>query len=277
MTRFQILCTTMGRSDFSRIKEMNIHSDVIFTNQADETSCREIEFEDHHAKMITTDTRGVGINRNLGLMYADAEICLFADDDMIYRDGYQEAILREFDAHPEADIIIFNIGTTTPEYGRIPTVIKEFRQFHHYSRNPFGAPRIAFRLQSVRRVNIHFSLLFGGGCPYKTGEDSIWLKDALRAGLKIYLSTEFIGDVSYKYTSSFSDNAAERFYDRGALLAGGHSGLIFAKLFYYSYLRKHAGISKQEAFHMMRQGYRGFPTIRTFQMYMEQLKKEKAQ
>ena len=65
MERFQILCVTMHQKDFSKIKEMNIHSDVVFANQCDETRYDTLEFEGHRAEMISTATRGVGINRNL--------------------------------------------------------------------------------------------------------------------------------------------------------------------------------------------------------------------
>ena len=80
----------MHQSDFSKIKEMNIKSDVIFANQCDHTSYEELEFDGHTAKMISTATRGVGKNRNLALIYASADICLFADDDVTYDDGAEE-------------------------------------------------------------------------------------------------------------------------------------------------------------------------------------------
>ena len=70
MSKFEILCVTMHQNDFSKIKEMNIHSDVVFTNQCDHTSYEEIEFDGHTAKMISTQTRGVGKNRNLAITAA---------------------------------------------------------------------------------------------------------------------------------------------------------------------------------------------------------------
>ena len=111
MSRFEILCVTMHQKDFSKIEQMNIHSDVVFANQADRTCFEEKEFDGHRARMITTDTRGVGINRNLALTYAKGEICLFADDDVTYNDDMEERVLAEFDAHPDADIIIFHLDT----------------------------------------------------------------------------------------------------------------------------------------------------------------------
>ena len=70
MNRFEILCVTMHQNDFSKIKEMNIHSNVVFANQCDHTSFEECVINGHYAKMISTQTRGVGINRNFALAYA---------------------------------------------------------------------------------------------------------------------------------------------------------------------------------------------------------------
>ena len=75
MSKFQILCVTMGQTDFSKLEQMNIHSDVIFANQADRTEKQVLEFDGHTAQMITTDTRGVGKNRNIALLHADADVC----------------------------------------------------------------------------------------------------------------------------------------------------------------------------------------------------------
>ena len=115
MSRLQVLCATMHQTDFSKIAEMNIHSDVIFANQADRTELAEHSFGHYTAKMVTTSTRGVGINRNLLLSYADAEICLMADDDVCYNDDYAETVLAAFDRHPNADIILFNLTSGSSE------------------------------------------------------------------------------------------------------------------------------------------------------------------
>ncbi len=119
MSRFEILCVTMNQADFSKIQEMNIHSDVVFANQADRTSYEELPFEGHTAKMITTATKGVGKNRNIGLLYASADICLFADDDVVYHDDAEQRILAEFDAHPDADVMIFHLDTDSKERTQI--------------------------------------------------------------------------------------------------------------------------------------------------------------
>ena len=75
MSKFEILCVTMHQKDFSKIQQMNIHSDVFFANQADRTAFEELEFEGYKARMLTTNTRGVGANRNLTLMYTRDLFC----------------------------------------------------------------------------------------------------------------------------------------------------------------------------------------------------------
>ena len=158
MSAFEILCVTMAQTDFSKIQKMNIHSDVIFANQADRTDFAEYGFDGHRARMITTETRGVGINRNLALMYAQGEICLFADDDVTYDDDMEVRVLAEFAAHPDADIIVFHLDTDSERKQIQYSTTKKWSRF---SRQPWGAVRIAFRLESARKANLWFSpLLF---------------------------------------------------------------------------------------------------------------------
>lgn len=56
--------------------------------------------------MISTQTRGVGINRNFRLHYADADILLISDDDMVFKEGYTKTVEKTFSELPDADTII---------------------------------------------------------------------------------------------------------------------------------------------------------------------------
>ena len=267
MVKFQVLCTTMFQKDFSKIKEMNIHSDILFANQTESSGELSIMFDGYQGKMISTTMRGVGNNRNTALMYADGEICLMADDDMRYCDDYRIKILEEFENHPEADVIIFNIKTSTPEYGRIPTQIKKFKKFHAWSRNPYGAPRIAFRLNEVKKKNIYFSTYFGGGCIFKSGEDTIWLEQLRRSGLNIYLSPVYIGDVSYQCTTSFTEDICEKLYTKGAMFEAEKNIIMYPKLVYDIIFRKSKGVSRYEKYKLINAGRMGYRNLLSYNQY----------
>jgi glycosyltransferase involved in cell wall biosynthesis len=233
MSRFQLLCVTMHQTDFSKIADMNIHSDIVYANQTDNTSYAEYCFDGHTAKMISTNTKGVGINRNLSLMLADADICLLADDDMVYKSDVEKIVLDEFNQNPKADIIIFNVHTAG-ETKRKQKNYARTRKCFRFERMPWGGVRIAFRLSAIRKANIWFTTLFGGGALYSSGEDSIWLKEAKRKGLCFYVSKEFIGTVSFDSSTWYTGRDEKLFFARGAYIAQMHSNTFQIWKLYYA-------------------------------------------
>lgn len=265
MAKLEILCVTMHQTDFSKLQQMNIHSDVFFANQADKTCLEELAFDGHHARMLTTNTRGVGINRNMTLQYAKGEICLFADDDVTYDDDMETRVLAEFDAHPDADIIIFHLDA-----GEQRKQIKypKTKKCGRFSRMPWGAVRIAFRLDSVRKANVWFTTLFGGGCMFPSGEDSMWLKEAKKKGLTFYVSKETIGKVDMGESSWFTGYDEKFFFGKGACCAAmyGATAGLWSK--YYLFRYRNAGkLSKAQKAKWMALGRRSYQQMRPYEDY----------
>lgn len=266
MSKFEIACVTMHQNDFSKLSEMNIHSDIIFANQCDYTAYEELEFDGHTARMISTETRGVGINRNLALTYAKGEIVLFADDDVTYRDGLEETVLAEFDAHPDADVFIFYLDTDDPK--RKQKNYSETRKCRHFERMPWGGFRIAVRLASIRKANVWFTTLFGGGCIFPSGEDSMWLTDARRKGLTFYVSKEAIGTVSFDESSWFTGYDEKFFYAKGAFYASVHPRTLSLWMRYFVFRTNgFAKMSKKEKMKWMKRGVEGYREMLSFDMY----------
>ncbi len=213
MPSFEILCATMNQTDFSKIKEMNIKSNVVFANQAGRNEFSQIEFGGKTAKMVTTDTIGVGKNRNLSLIHASGDICLFADDDVRYSDDAEEKILKEFENHPDADVIIFHFESTN--HDRTDTRYNKTKKRSRFSKAPWGCYRIAFKLDSIKKCNIWFTTLFGGGCIFPSGEDSMLLSDMKKNGMVLYTSKETIGTVSHQTSTWFTGYDEKFFYAKG--------------------------------------------------------------
>lgn len=268
MSRFEILCVTMHQKNFSKIKEMNIHSDVVFANQADTTSFEQIEFEGHTAKMITTDTRGVGVNRNLSLTYASADICLFADDDVVYNDNMEEVVLSEFEKNPKSDIMIFHFESDDPS--KPQPKYNKTRRYPSWKRHPWGAIRIAFRLSAIRKANLSFTTLFGGGCVFPSGEDSMWLKDAIDKGLKIYVSNKTIGQVSFATSTWFTGINENYFYGIGAFYACARKKTKVLRFLYTLFRTRGQGsLSMKEKLKWMKYGARGYKEMLSYDQFVE--------
>lgn len=257
MSRFEVLCVTMHQTDFSKVGEMNIRADVVFANQCDRTAYEEQTFDGFTAKMISTETRGVGINRNLTLAYASADICLLADDDVVYDDDMRERVLAEFDAHPDADVMIFHLESTDPKRPQIK--YPKTKKHGRFGRMPWGGVRIAFRLSALRRANVWFTTLFGGGCLFPSGEDSMFLTDLKRAGLRFYVSRESIGIVKTEVSSWYTGRDEKFFFGRGAYLQATHPKSAYIWSLYAAFrMRRGAKIGFRARMQWIRRGRRAY-------------------
>lgn len=269
MSKFQILCVTMGQTDFSKLEQMNIHSDVIFANQADRTEKQVLEFEGHTATMITTDTRGVGKNRNIALLYADADICLFADDDVTYVDGMEQIVMDEFEAHPDADVMIFHLASDDP--ARAQRKYPKTKKCGPLTRMPWGGCRIAVRLDAQRRANAWFTTLFGGGCVFPSGEDSMWLKSAKKKGLTFYVSDKSIGTVSVADSSWFTGADEKFFYGKGAFYRALYPRTQLLWRLYFAWrVKRGCNLSWGEKMKWMKYGARGYDAMLSFDSFRNQ-------
>lgn len=254
--KLQVLVSTMHQKDHSLLDKMNIQSEAIVINQCDENSFEDIEYKGNKVRFISLNERGVGLSRNTALMRATGDICLFADSDVTYVDNYEEIIINEFN-ELGADVVIFNVPSTNLDRGE--KTIKKRKRLRSHNGYGFGTPKIAVRLESIRKANIYFSLLFGGGAKYSCGEDTLFIKECFAKGLKIYGSPKVIGTVSHNESTWFKGFNDKYFFDKGVLYA--HISKWGAPLLCLRYAIKRRNIFKHEknwieAYKLMLKGVR---------------------
>ena len=213
MSQLQVLVATMHQKDLSLVEKMNIDCDAVIANQADRNEILVTE----KVKMITTNTRGVGLNRNIALLAADAEFLLFADDDMVYYDGLAKSVVQAFRESPKADVLIF--GADLTREGQITERrYLNSRRLRVWNAMRYGTYVIAVRRKRMLQHNITFNQNFGGGCPFSAGEDSLFLKACFDAGLKVYGHPYVLGTCAKDVSSWFVGHSEKYFYDKGVLL-----------------------------------------------------------
>lgn len=219
----QALVATMNQTDYSIVDKMNLQTNAIVINQCDQYAFDSFDYNGIQIQFYSFSERGIGLSRNNALMRANADIVLFSDDDIVYYDGYEKQIVEAFEKYPDADIIAFNLNFIGSKQPR-KSIDKPYR-VHFYNWGKFGTARIAVKLDSIRRKNIFFSLLFGGGAKFSSGEDSIFIYDALCAGLRMYALPITIGDINDSSSTWFQGYTEKFFFDQGALF-----GAIYGKL-----------------------------------------------
>lgn len=208
----QVLVAAMNQENHGLLERLNIQSDVIVGNQC---QCNEVErfiWNGHEAVFLNFAEKGVGLNRNNCLMRATGDICLFADDDMRYVDDYPRIVEECFREHPEADVIIFNlIEPKTKRY-----VIQKAHKVGWLCFLRYGAVRIAVRRQRIVEQGIFFNLCFGGGTEHSCGEDSLFLADCLKHGLRMVAVPVFLAELTEERDSTWFKGYTDKYFrDKG--------------------------------------------------------------
>ena len=216
----QVLVATMNQSDYSLLDKMNIQTDAIVGNQGDRNEISEFFHKDRKIRWLTFHERGIGLNRNTTLMRATGDIVLLADDDVVYCDGYEKIIVRYYETHPQADVVIFNFkvkrGGEDAEY--FERVNKEGR-VRRRTATKYGTYCISARREKLRFANVWFHLDFGGGTKFSHGEDSAFLQDCLKKKLKVYSCKDIIGSIDHGTSTWFKGYNDPFFFDKGVLFS----------------------------------------------------------
>ncbi len=235
---FQLLISTIDKTDYELLAKMNVNSDAIVVNQCHQDSMEEFDYNGHKIKWINMSGRGVGLSRNTALQFATADIVLFADDDMIYNDDYQQKVIQAFENNLKADVICFNIDLVSSSKNFDFRKNKKDKQLNLFNSMKYGACRIAARRRSLWRERISFSLLFGGGAELCCGEDSLFIRDCYKRKLQLYANSYTLGEVYDGASTWFKGINDKLFIDRGAFIYNAFPKLHWLLFFYYAFRMK---------------------------------------
>lgn len=214
----QVLVATMHQTNHSLLEKMNIRSDAIVGNQCDRIENEKFEWNGNRIEYLSSNERGTSRNRQTALNHANAEVVLFADDDVVYNDDYVDTIENVYREHPEADVVIFNMKVSR-NGEQLHDLVLQDRYVGRRGVSKFGMFCVSARTQRLRDAEIEFNLLFGGGAKYGCGEDTIFLQDCVKNGLKVYTSTQTLGTVIHGDSTWFSEYNDKYFFDKGCLFA----------------------------------------------------------
>jgi glycosyltransferase involved in cell wall biosynthesis len=198
--QFQILISTVDGRFQKREDPLTVPHLII--DQRIETGLSSTSLPENIFEYIE---KGLAKSRNHALDLAQGEICLISDDDLDYKDDIEETITQAFKENPTADIITFQIETP------------EGKPFNNYPRESFwhnkrtimrvASVEIAFKRASIEKKHLRFDEFFGLGATFPTGEENIFLSDALDKGLKLlYLPTPIVIHPQESSGAAFDDD-----------------------------------------------------------------------
>lgn len=211
-----LLVSALNVNPEELLEKMGVKGNAVIVNQCESDSKREKEKDGNKIVIIESPTRGVGVNRNLCIDNSFGDIVLFSDDDIVYDDDYVKKVEEEFDRHPEAEMIMFNLSVCEERrtYENVG-----FKKLSRFNIGRFPAYSIAVKRDVLLDKKIRFSELFGGGAKYSNGEDSLFLRDAYKSGISMYATETHIGREVPRSSTWFEGYTEKFFFDRGVLFA----------------------------------------------------------
>ena len=231
----EILISTKDRDNLDFLNNIfvnyNAHSiPILIINQT-----QNLNFSCPHSdniNLINVNQIGLSKSRNLAIENAKADICLLADDDIVYENNFESIIINAFNLNPSADIITFKMndfkGNSFKDYPIIKKHNKKSLSF-------VNSVVIAFRRNSIISNKVFFDENFGLGSTFQTADEYVFLRNALNLNLNIVFHNEVI--LSHPVDSSGKDVASDRIlFAKGALFYKYYNVLSFLKLIHYLYL-----------------------------------------
>ena len=234
--KLEVLLATINQLNDTVLDDMKLNSDVIVCNQNDEkTDYRRYIKNGYQVRWYDFQEQGVGLNRNNALLRSTADICLLSDDDVIYEGDYREVVLAAFEKLTKADVILFNIYSTD---GTRREKSKKIVRINRFNCGRYGTVRIAFRRMSVIKHASSFNQLFGGGCMFTAGEDTMFIRECIRKGLRVFAVPECILRLADARPSTWFEGYNQKFFEDFGSSYYCHYGKIAPIIAFVQLIRK---------------------------------------
>lgn len=181
---------------FSKISTINFT--VLVINQTQKG--QELTSNLNHVKIINTYTKGLSVSRNLALKHATGDICLLADDDIKYVDGFSDIILNAFKNNPNFDVLTFMMSDFKGNLSKVYNIPKQ----HNYKTLvKANSVTIAFKRQQILDTKVTFDINFGLGSTFEIAEEFIWLRSLYKSKLLIGFVPKLIVQHPFESTGRF--------------------------------------------------------------------------
>ena len=260
ISEFELLLSCMNQKDFSIVERSKIYSDVLIVNQYKNNKVEEampyLEIQEkngYSCKKYNLQEKGLSKSRNFAIKNSQAKICLLADDDEIFCDGYKKIVLNSFKQYPYADIIIFHIENQP----------KKVKNTYHKVYFPeilkVSSLQIAFRRKKILEKKILFDEDMGAGTGNGAEEEVKFLFDCLKHKLKIFNVPITIATIQENSHSTWFHGYNKSFFENRGMTTRYLFGKPFALCYgmYYILAKKKLyqnSISSKQAWNALKCG-----------------------
>ncbi|MCF7203584.1 glycosyltransferase family 2 protein [Pseudomonas oligotrophica] len=214
--KIDILISTMNQANYDLLDSMRINSDCVVVNQCGKDSFEEFSYRGHKVKWINSSEIGLSRSRNLAIKNSSADICVLADDDLIYVEGYADLVVSQYDKMQDADLLAFVVEGIDRVFKTYPA---NTQRLNFISSMKVSSVQISFKRKKFVDNGISFKEEFGAGSTFYVGEENIMLSDCWRIGLGMYFVPLKIADIILGSSTWFEGFNKRYFIAKGACFA----------------------------------------------------------
>ena len=146
--KIEVLVSTMNQEDNRKLLEnMNIKNNYVVINQlVKENINKPQNVVEDTKKFLSYKERGLSKSRNRAIKNSNADVCVIADDDMVYCDNYEKIISNAYKKYEDADIIAFVVEHE--DKTKEKKILKEGR-VHFLKSMKISSVQITFKRESI--------------------------------------------------------------------------------------------------------------------------------
>lgn len=246
LAKIEILLSCMFLSDSEEIiKRSHITSDTVIINQCDEENYKEENICNALMRTFSVTDRGLTKSRNLAISKSQADICIICDDDEIFNEGYEKAVLSAYDALPDADIIIFDMVDRPLKWGN------SIKRLGYIDLMSVSSWQITFRREKLLASGVLFDENMGAGSGNGAEEEFRFLTQCRKAKLRIYHYPFRLASVAQTQSTWFKGFDEEFFVNRGnttRYIMGLPLSVLYAAYYAFAKRKQLSGMSMLRAF-----------------------------
>jgi glycosyltransferase involved in cell wall biosynthesis len=252
----------MFKKDLGFLDAIFIHNDInelniLIVNQTTEDMLLTSEYS--NIKVINSFERGSPASRNLAIRNASCDVCLMADDDMVYQPNLKQKIENAYAKHPNADMISLQ---AVDEHNNPYT--KYYPQGRHNKKTlmKIFTCVISFKREVYKQNEIYFNHYFGVGSVFKGATEYVFLRNAFDKGLKMRHVAETIV-IHFEGSSGKQMGSDNALFAKTALrqrFLGNLSYLWLLKYVFFLWRKKY--IKANEVIHKINMGLNGIKTYK---------------
>lgn len=218
--KLEVLLSTMNLKNYKEniklVHKENITTNSLTINQITNSNIEEFNNANLKEKnrIITKNEIGLSRSRNLAIKESKADICILADDDLIYEKDYDKIIKEEYQKNKNIDIICFFVESNN-KTRRIKRMITS--KIDKLRAMRICSFQITFRRKSIMEHKIKFDENFGAGTYFDRGEETIFLWECINKGLKVKFVNKKIATVNQQESNWFKGYDKTFFEKQGAV------------------------------------------------------------